>query len=197
MIHNKRTKWSSAALVAVLAIVLSACNLGQNNVPEPVTGDPNAQGVPDDTGGVEGVDGTTGEQPAPVEEQPETVEEQTLPPTNTPTGELLPTETLGPITIDNSDALRTQEAVTVRVQRGTAVSGVTCSWTLSDTGATQALGTPATNELDANSVQDVYTFTPAAAGTYVVSCQGEATTASGQRQVNATSSSFAVEAKAA
>ncbi len=192
MNNPKQVKWAVLALSTVTAIFLSACNLGQNNVPEPVPGATGQDAV--EQPAVEAVIEPT----TPVEGEVTEEQEVQLPPTNTPTGELLPAETLGPITIDNSSSLRTQEVVTVRVRRGNSVSGVTCSWTLTDTGSTQALGTPTTNELDEeNIVEDVYTFTPEAQGTYVISCQGQATTASGVRQVSATSSSFAVEAKAA
>lgn len=187
MVISTSKKWAVVVLTT-LPLALSACNLGQNNVPEPVPGAQEAAPVEGVTPAVEdqGATGETVEEAAP---------EVQLPATNTPTGELLPQETLGPITIDNNAELRTQEPVTVRVQRGTQVSDVTCSWTISG-GATQALGTPTTSQLDdPNLQQDVYTFTPAAEGSYVVSCQGTALTAAGTRSVSATSASFAVEAK--
>ncbi len=90
---------------------------------------------------------------------------------------------------------RSQEVVTVHVTRGTAVSNPTCSWVLQDTNQTGALGAPTTTPIDADTVDDVYTFTPAAAGTYAVNCTGIAVTASGQRAVNAAGTPFAVDAK--
>jgi len=180
MTNTKTMRWLLAVTFIMLtAALVSACNLGNNTVAEPV----NPQSAPDDQGG-----------PVVVEEVTPDQEVQ-LPPTNTPPAELLPNEVLGPITIDDVAELRTQEPVTVRVRRGRSVDDTTCSWTLSDTGATQEFGTPTTNDIDANVQEDVYTFTPAASGTYAVNCQGTANTAAGERQVNASSSSFSIEAK--
>jgi len=57
------------------------------------------------------------------------------------------------------------------------------------------MGTPTTVQIDENTFEDTYTFTPDAAGTYNVNCTGIATTVSGQRAVSASGTPFAVEAK--
>src|SRR5574341_1385680 len=117
------------------------------------------------------------------------------PPTITPSPQLLPSEQLGPILIDGTTH-RTQEAITVRVRVGRSVDPITCSWTLQDTGQTTPLGAPiSTTSIDANTNEKVFTFTPQAAGTYVVNCTGIATTVNGQRPVSAAGTPFAVEAK--
>lgn len=116
-------------------------------------------------------------------------------PTVSPAPQLLPAETLGPITIDGTSH-RTDEVVKVHVMVGKSVSAVTCSYVLQDTGQTTILGSPTTTQIDENVSENVYTFTPAAAGTYEVSCTGIALTVSGQRMTPpATSVPFAVEAK--
>ena len=114
--------------------------------------------------------------------------------TPTPTPQLLPAEQLGPITVDGTEH-RTDEAVTVRVRVGKSVSTVTCSYVLQDTNQTTVLGTPTTTPIDTNVSENVYTFTPAAAGTYAVNCTGIALTVSGQRPVSSAGPLFAVEAK--
>jgi hypothetical protein len=108
--------------------------------------------------------------------------------------QLLPAETLGPVTVQGTDH-RTTEPVTAKVRRGKSVSNVTCTWSHQDSGRTGQIGAPTTVQIDENTFEDTYTFTPDAAGTYNVSCTGVATTASGQRAVNASGTPFAVEAK--
>lgn len=115
-------------------------------------------------------------------------------PTASPTPQLLPAEQLGPITVDGTTH-RTAADVVVRVRVGKSVSTVTCSYVLQDTGQTTVLGTPTTTAIDANVSENVYTFTPSAAGTYAVNCTGIALTVSGQRAVSAAGTPFAVEAK--
>ena len=117
-----------------------------------------------------------------------------VPATVTPTPELLPSEKLGPITVDGTTH-RTTEPVTIKVTRGKSVSNVTCSWVLQNNNRTGSLGTATSAALDENTFTDTYTFTPDAAGTFSVNCTGIATTASGQRAVSATGTPFAVEAK--
>lgn len=177
--HWQHTTWK-VGLVIALGLLLAACNLGQQAPSEPVTQTPAIGGVPQEVPGVD-----TGLTATPLIQ---------VPPTNTPPPDLLPSERLGPITVDGT-AHRAQELVTVRVRRGTAVSTVTCSWVLQDTNQTGTLGTPTTNPIDADTAELVYSFTPQAAGTYAVNCTGVALTASGQRAVSAAGMPFAVEAK--
>ena len=115
-------------------------------------------------------------------------------PSPTALPQLLPQEILGPVTVDGT-VHRTQEPVTVRVRYGKSVSKPTCSFILQDTSQTTALTGGSTTQIDANTNEDVYSFTPAAAGTYQVNCTGIALTASGQRAVSAAGQPFAVEAK--
>ncbi len=171
--------WRLMAMVAV-SLLFTACNLGQQAPSEPYEVTP-AQGqplAPLDTG-----------LPTPTP----TLMIQ-IPPTNTPVPELLPSEKLGPITIDGTTH-RTVEPVTVRVRRGMAVSNVSCVWVLQDTNQSGQLTTPTSTQVDADTFEDVYTFTPQAAGTYSVNCNGVALTLSGQRSVNAVGTPFVVEAK--
>jgi hypothetical protein len=165
-------------VMVAVAVLLAACNLGQNAPSEPLTNGETLE--PQDVGAQEG--------------QPTATSPINVPPTNTPVPELLPAEELGPISVEG-DTHRTLEAVTIRVTVGTAVSNDTCSWVHQDTNQSGALGTPAVNEVDASTVQKVYTFTPEMAGTYLVNCTGIATTASGQRAVSAAGTPFTVEAK--
>jgi hypothetical protein len=92
-------------------------------------------------------------------------------------------------------AHRTQEDVRVHVLVGKSVTTVTCSFVLQDTGQTTPLGAPTVTAVDANINENVYIFTPSAAGTYVVACTGVATTVGGQRPVSDSTKPFAVEAK--
>jgi hypothetical protein len=107
---------------------------------------------------------------------------------------LSPAETLGPITVDGT-AHRTQEPVTVRVRYGKSVAKPTCLFILQDTNKNTTLTGGSTTQIDPNVNEDVYTFTPDAAGTYIVACTAVATTASGLRPVDGHSTPFAVEAK--
>lgn len=178
------TRRGSGRLVAGLigavtvAVLLAACNLGQNAPSEPLT---NGQDfLPQDVNLQDGL--------------PTETPQINVPPTNTPVPELLPSEELGPISV-TGDTHRTLEPVTIRVNVGTAVSNDTCSWVHQDTNQSGALGTPAVNDVDENTVEKVFTFTPELAGTYVVNCTGIAVTASGQRAVSAAGTPFTVEAK--
>ena len=175
-----RTIWHAGAL-ALTSFVLAACTLGQPAPSEPVTTTPQFV-APQDLG----VTITPTLTPTSLIQSP---------PTITPSPQLLPAEQLGPILIDGT-AHRTQEAITVRVRVGRSVDPITCSWTLQDTGQTTPLGAPvSTTSIDANTNEKVFTFTPQAAGTYVVNCTGIATTVNGQRPVSAAGTPFAVEAK--
>lgn len=181
--HHSRTARLVVAL-AVVGLLLAACNLGPNTPTEPAVDltpiiPPEGQ-----------ADGSTG---LPEQGDAGSGEVQ-IPPTNTPVPELLPAETLGPIAVDGTDH-RTQEVVTIRVNSGLSVSNVVCTWSHQDTGQTAQLGTPTTTAVDANTQQLVYTFTPDAAGTYAVSCTGVAATSYGERAVSASGTPFAVEAK--
>lgn len=175
--------WRSSLMVA-LGLLMVSCNLGQQAPSEPATLTPQIGVMPPaEAGGGLTPGGPT---VTPLIQ---------VPPTNTPVPELLPSETLGPITVDGTEH-RAQETVTVRVRRGTAVSTVTCSWLLQDTGQTGSLGSPiSTTPIDTNTVEEVYTFTPQQAGTYAINCTGIALTTSGQRAVSAAGIPFAVEAK--
>jgi hypothetical protein len=180
--------WGRFGLVVLVAFILAGCTLGQQAPSEPLEQQPLDVGV--EPAG-------DGEQPA---EQGGAVVGPTqtplieIPPTNTPEPALLPEEQIQTITVEG-DTHRTQEAVTVRVKRGKSVANLTCSWVLQDTGQTVALGTPTTNQLDENTFEDVFLFTPEAAGTYAVNCSAVATTMSGQRAVSLAGTPFAVEAK--
>ena len=188
---RKIRNWARIGLIIIATMALAGCTLGQQAPAEPVTepplvdagGDPAAQGdtgvVVEEGGAVQGATAT------PLIQ---------VPPTNTPEPELLPEEQIQTITVEG-DAHRTQEAVTVRVKRGKSVGNLTCSWVLQDTGQTVALATPTTNQLDENTFEDVFLFTPEAAGTYAVNCNAVATTISGQRAVSLAGTPFAVEAK--
>ncbi len=179
-LHSLRAHavWRAAAIAGTAAL-LAACNLGQPPSPEPVVGASVTPPVvgPQDLG-------LTPSPTPPIQ----------VPPTVTPTPELLPAEKLGPITVEGAEH-RTTEPVTIKVTRGKSVSAVTCSWVLQDSGRTGALATPTSAQQDDNTFIDTYTFTPDAAGTYTINCTGVATTASGQRAVSATGTPFAVEAK--
>lgn len=170
--------WRSAgsALIAVLIVgLLAGCTLGAS---------PDA-GLPTATLPIEVVN------PAQVATN--------TPPVDLPTVAVATTaptaaETLGPITITGTEHMTT-EPVTITVQKGKSVSTVTCSWVLQDTNRTGTLATPTTTTLNENTFVDTYTFTPDAAGTYVVNCTGIATTAAGQRAVSSNGTPFTVEAK--
>jgi hypothetical protein len=162
------------ALALLAGALLAACNLGQTAPSEPTDLTPGFL-LPQDLEVTE----------TPIIQ---------LPPTDTPMPELLPSEALGPISIDGTTH-RATEAATVRVRSGTAVSNVVCTWAHQDTGQSAQLGTPATNSVDENTNELVYTFTPELAGTYSVSCTGVSLTAEGQRAVSAAGSPFSVEAK--
>ena len=115
-------------------------------------------------------------------------------PTWTPTPESVPAEQLGPITVDGTTH-RTLDTVTVHVRVGTAVSAVNCWYSLQDTSQTTVLTSPTTTVIDTDTSENVYTFSPQAAGTYVVNCTGVALTVSGSRPVSGAGTPFAVEAK--
>lgn len=115
-------------------------------------------------------------------------------PTSTPTPQLIPAEQLGPITVDGTTH-RTLATVTVHVRVGKAVSAVSCWYSLQDTSQTTVLTTPTTTAIDTDVSENVYTFSPQAAGTYVVNCTGVALTVNGSRPVSGAGTPFAVEAK--
>jgi hypothetical protein len=193
MMDAKRRYGAIVLGVLAISLILSACNLGREEVPEtvppvePIPGNdldvtPSLTPIPPaDDGGGGSTDG--GEESNPP---------QSTDPTVTPTP--LPSEILGPIAIEGTDH-RTAEPVTVTVTRGKSVSTVTCTWNLQDSGQSGALGTATTEDVDENTFKDTYTFTPDAAGTYQVNCTGVATTQGGQRAVSAQGTPFAVEAK--
>jgi len=172
-----------ATALIVVPVVLAACNLGQPPTnPAPLATTPPQIVVPQDVA-------TT-----PATLDPGVV----IPTTPAPTAELLPSEKLGPITVEaraDGAAHRSTEPITVKVVRGKSVSNVSCSWSNQNSGTPGSLATPTSVPIDENTFQDTYTFTPDAAGTYSVSCTGVATTLSGQRPVSATGTPFAVEAK--
>lgn len=161
----------------VASIVMSACNLGAQASVEPPTPTPQLA-VP------QALQATSTPTPLIID----------VTPTPSVTPQLLQAEQLGPITVDGTTH-RTLEAVQVHVRVGKSVSTVTCSYVLQDTGQTTVLGTPTTTAIDSNVSENVYTFTPQAAGTYAVNCTGIALTVSGQRAVSAAGTPFAVEAK--
>jgi hypothetical protein len=179
-------KWTSIAwrvgITVLAAAMLSACNLGQPAPSEPIDATQSLLVNPQDIQG-QGL--------APTATWTAIFQ---VPPTNTPLPQLLPAETLGPISIDGT-AHHTQDPVTVRVRAGVSVSTINCTYLLQDTNQTMPLGTPTTQSIDANINEHVFTFTPQAAGTYQVNCTGIALTVSGQRAVSAAGLPFAVEAK--
>ena len=169
-----------ALLLIATCGALAACNLGAQASPVAPSPTPLLSGVgPQDVG-------------APTATVTPLIINVT--PTPSPTPELLPAEQLGPITVDGTTH-STGADVTVHVRIGKSVSTVTCSYVLQDTGQTTVLGSPTTNPIDADVSENVYTFTPQAAGTYAVNCTGIALTVSGQRAVSAAGTPFAVEAK--
>lgn len=181
MILRKITRlspsWRTAWLVALTLLVvglLAGCNLGAN--PDQVVPSATTPAVVD---------------PAQVPTNTPPIE---LPTTVAPTTAPTAAEALGPITVTGTEHLAT-EPVTITVQRGKSVSTVTCSWVLQDTNRTGTLATPTTATLNEDTFVDTYTFTPDAAGTYVVNCTGIATTVAGQRAVSANGTPFTVEAK--
>ncbi len=115
-------------------------------------------------------------------------------PSPTPPPQLLPNEQLGPVTVDGVTH-RTQEPVTVRVRYGSAVAKPNCVYILQDTSKTTPLTGGSTTQISSTTNEDDYTFTPDAAGTYVIACTSVALTSSGQRPVDSKSQPFAVEAK--
>jgi hypothetical protein len=169
-----------ASFVLAAGILLAGCNLGPNAPAEPFDLTP-GELVPQEEGGDANLQVTL----TPM---------INIPPTDTAVPELLPAEELGPVTLDSGD-YRTQEPITIRVQVGTSVTNDTCTWTHQDTNQSGTLGTPTVNTLDDSTVEKVYSFTPELAGTFAITCTGIATTASGQRAVNANGSPFNVEAK--
>ena len=160
-------------------LLLAACNLGPQAASGPLTATPPLV-VPQGAG----------DQLVQATETPLIQ----IPPTNTPVPELLPSEKIGPISVDGTTH-RGQELGTVHVTRGTAVSNPTCGEVTQDVKQAGAHDAPKTTPFDGNTGDNVYTFTPAAAGTYAVNCTGIAVTASGQRAINAAGTPFAVEAK--
>jgi len=115
-------------------------------------------------------------------------------PTLTPTLSEGPEVALGPVTVESAD-FRTLETVTVRLRRGSAVSNITCRYTIQETGGDVVLSTPTSQQIDAATFEDVFTFTPTQAGTYQINCTGLATTAGGVRPVSYAGTPFSVEAK--
>jgi hypothetical protein len=191
------TKKPIALLTALLSIVLlSACNLGAGNAPEPTVPITPPETVPQETDGGEGSTDSL-DPPTP---DPGTTGGDTgqvgPPPTSTPAEAqaLQPSEQIRTITVV-SDAFTTNEPITIQVQRGSAVGSIGCSVTLQDTGETEALTGNETSQIDDTTFRETYTYTPTRAGTYAVTCTGLATTAGGQQRVNATSDPFTVEAK--
>ena len=182
--HKTASAFTQAARRGLLLIavcgVMTACNLGAQASPEAPTPTPPLGVGPQDVG-------------APTATVTPLIINVT--PTPSPTPQLLPAEQLGPITVDGTSH-RTGADVTVHVRVGKSVSTVTCSYVLQDTGQTTVLGTAdSTTPIDADVSENIYTFTPQAAGTYAVNCTGIALTVSGQRAVSATGTPFAVEAK--
>ena len=123
--------------------MLTACNLGREEVPETVP--------PIDPIGGTDVDLVTPSitPPAPVDDGGGGTGEEVDPPVVNPTltPAPLPSEVLGPIAVDGVDH-RTTEPVTVNLTRGKSVSTVTCTWNLQDSGQSGALGTPTTADID-------------------------------------------------
>jgi hypothetical protein len=70
-----------------------------------------------------------------------------------------------------------------------------CKWVHQDTGQSATLTAPASTQVDGTTFEDVFSFTPSAAGTYVVNCTGIATTVAGNRAVSLAGTPFSVEAK--
>lgn len=178
--------WLAVLLLAASAL-LSSCNLGQQAPSEPLTTQPEDGGlIPQE------IPGQAAATQTPMIE---------VPATNTPGGVtdaqagLQAAEQLGPITVEAAADQRVEQPVTVRVTAGTQVANLSCNAVHQETNRSFPLGTPTQTAIDANSTSNVYTFTPTLAGSYSVNCTGVATTAEGQRAVNAVSSVFSAEAK--
>lgn len=179
--------WMIVMVVLASAIVLSACTLGQQSGTAPVTDITPAVADPQAEPAVE--------EAAPDQALPTETPFIQAPPTDTPVPQLLPAEQIASIGTDAAE-YAALDTVTITVVRGVSVSDMTCSWTLNETGQTGALGAAtSTAQIDANSVQETYTFAPDASGTYQVNCNGTASTVNGQRSVNAASSPFTVQQK--
>lgn len=175
-----RTLKRLSGLVLAAATVMAGCNLSPNTPSEPTE---EAPPTADSFLTPSGQQALTPTPPFPE-----------IQPTNTPVTPLLISETLGPIAIDGTEH-RTQESVTVRVRRGTAVSNITCTWKNEDNGQSSVLSELTETIIDESTVEKLYEFAPEVAGTYSVSCTGIALTASGQRAVSSTSIPFIVDAK--
>nr|MBN1228559.1 hypothetical protein [Anaerolineae bacterium] len=181
--HNISRKLVAASLIVVIALAFSACNLGPAVPSEPTSEAPSTL-IPQTDGGNGGELAVT----------PSATTPSIIQPTPTDIPDLLPAETLGPITVDG-DSHRTQEDITIRVRKGTSVSNVTCSWVHQDTGQSGAISEIGENILDATASEKLFTFTPQMAGTYTISCTGVAITIAGQRAVSSVALPFSVEAK--
>jgi len=126
----------------------------------------------------------------------------TLPPSPMPAPTITPTlgegaeAAFGPIVVESAN-FRTLETVTARLNRGSAVSNVTCTYTIHETATNVVLDPPTSRQVNATTYEDVFTFTPTQAGTYQVSCTGLATTSGGLRTVGVSEAGtpFAIEAK--
>jgi hypothetical protein len=138
--------------------------------------------------------GTEGEGGATLSPSFETIAPAGEQPTLTPTLSEGPEVAFGPATVE-SENFRTLETVTVRLQRGSAVSNITCRYTIQETGADVVLSTPESQQLDPATFQDVFTFSPTQAGTYQINCTGLATTTDGVRPVSYAGTPFSIEAK--
>lgn len=183
-------------LIGILAaIALTGCELGRQTPTQPLDGVPETQPVTSDPANPLAAETPVVISPDALALTPTATLLIAIPATNTPVPQLLPAEQIQQVVIEGTDH-RSQEEVRIRVRRGVSVSNVTCTWTLQATGQTGSLGsTISSTQLDANTFEDVYAFTPTAGGDYVITCNGVATSVSGQRNVGATSNPFTVAQK--
>jgi hypothetical protein len=161
--------------IPIVLLLMVACNLGQ--------------GVP------------TGDDPTLT---PDVLIPAELP-TNTPGG---PPPTVTPSSVDPAVAqsigpvavtgdFTVGSTVSIRLKRGEAVSGVNCMSVHQETSGTTVLSTPTTSGPSLDGTYDeTFTFVPEQGGTYNISCTGNALTLDqGLLEVEASSSSFSIEAK--
>jgi hypothetical protein len=106
--------------------------------------------------------------------------------------DLTPAQQLGTLTIDRTAQHEVGDPITIRIVRGLSVNDTTCFWVLNDSSENGTLDFGSSNPLDADSSEDIYTFTPPLSGTYTVRCSGVVNLAEENRVVGTASESFYV-----
>ncbi len=193
---NTKTIWC-IGLLSIALLLLSACNLGGTNAPpEPLEGGTATPTLVIDTGATlepaVPLEDTSGDSAVVVLTNTPIV---LLDATVTPNPAALPAETLGPISMDGIEH-HNKEPVTVRVRYGKSVSQINCSWALQGSASSNVLSNPASTQIDDNTFENVYIFTPDVDGTYVVSCSAAVTRANGNVEgINDIGDPFEVKSK--